>query len=332
MEGLLRRVLSARVNVAPTSFLGRSIAGRPGPIWSLVAWYALIFALLVVGLVSSVVSPNRVGAEGVSGYLIAYCVISGVAVGWIGARTPSWAVQVLVGLNVAVICLTAASRDSALTAAIPLVTLMVAALFTATWFSKRAMVAQLIGLTVLSAFAVFARHGDPQLRVLWVTIVFLCWGLGFFVNALVNDLHRQAISDPLTGLLNRSGLDLVAATRAGDRAEALPRSVVVLDLERFKEINDREGHRAGDQVLREVSAVLRSRLRPSDTAARTGGDEFVILMPLTTVDHSRAVMARVLDALPIACSCGLADWPAGTTFEEAVQAADRKMYEDKGRK
>ncbi len=331
MAGSLYRTLSAGVNVAPGSFLGRAVARRPGPIWSMMAWYALILALLLVGLVSSAVSPNEVGAPGLSGYLIAYCLIGVVIVGWLGARTPGWVLRVLVDLNIAVTCLTAASRPSPLMAAIPLVTLMFAALFAATWFPRREMAVHLSVLTVLSGIVVFARSDDPHLRVLWFTVVILCWGLGLFVNSLVRDLNRQVLSDPLTGLLNRTGLGLVAATRSGDRVEALPRSVAVLDLEHFKEVNDRDGHQAGDQILREVGMVLRSRLRPSDTAARTGGDEFVILLPFTAVDHARAVVARVIDALPIACSFGLADWPAGTTFEEATRVADHEMYADKGR-
>jgi len=89
--------------------------------------------------------------------------------------------------------------------------------------------------------------------------------------------------------------------------------------------------RPADPRTRAVRVALRSRLRPSDTAARTGGDEFVFLLPFTAVDHARAVVARVIDALPIACSFGLADRPDGTTFEEATRVADREMYADKGR-
>ncbi len=326
------RALSASVNAARVSFLGREVAGRPGPIWSMIAWYAVITALLLTGLVSSRVSPQQVGSADVSGYLIVYCVVAAVIVGWMGARTPGWALHVLVDLNIVVTCLTAASRPSALLAAIPLVTLMFAALYAATWFRQREMVAHLALLTVLSAVVVFARSDDPYLHAMWVTVLMLCWGLGFFVNTLVRDLNRQALSDPLTGLLNRTGLDLVAETRSGDRPEVLPRSVVVLDLEDFKAVNDREGHQAGDRVLREVGSVLRSRLRPSDTAARTGGDEFVVLLPITTVERARAVLMRVTASLPIGCSVGIADWAAGATFEEAVQAADRAMYADKGRK
>ncbi len=331
MSGV-RSAFSSSVNAAPVSFLGREVAGRPGPIWSMVAWYGLVTTFLLAGIVSSEVSPNQIGATAVSGYLIAYCVVGAVVVGGLGARTPGWALHLLVDLNVAVTCLTAASRPTALLAAIPLVTLVFAALYAATWFRQRDMMAHLAVLTVLSAVVVFARADDPNLRALWVTVLMLSWGLGFFVNSLIRDLNRQVLSDPLTGLLNRTGLDLLADTRSGDRVEALPRSVAVLDLEDFKEVNDRDGHQAGDRVLRDVGEVLRSQLRPSDTAARTGGDEFVVLLPFTTVDHARTVLARVIASMPIGCSIGLADWTAGSTFEEAVQAADREMYADKRRK
>ncbi len=214
-----------------------------------------------------------------------------------------------------------------------LLTLVVAAVYVATWFQQREMVAHLLLLTVTSAVVVFVfvfvLQDSRDLRVLWGAIIGLCWGLGFFVNRLIRDLHQQVMSDPLTGLLNRTGLELAAAMLSGDRAQLLPRSVAVLDLDNFKAFNDRDGHHAGDEVLRQVGATLRSQLRTSDTPARTGGDEFVVLLPFTTVEHARSVIARVIPMLPISCSFGIADWPAESTFAQAVEASDRDMYAHK---
>jgi hypothetical protein len=95
MTELLRRTLSLRVTVTPISFLGRSVAGRPGPIWSLMAWYALMAALLLVGVVSSLIAPSPLGTAELNLPLLAYCVIGVVVVGWMGARTPGWATSPL---------------------------------------------------------------------------------------------------------------------------------------------------------------------------------------------------------------------------------------------
>jgi diguanylate cyclase (GGDEF)-like protein len=90
---------------------------------------------------------------------------------------------------------------------------------------------------------------------------------------VVDDLETQAHRDPLTGLGNRNGLGRrQAAMRAGDAA-------LLLDLDNFKRINDRAGHAAGDQALRDFGAVVRTVLRSSDHAVRYGGEEFLILVP-----------------------------------------------------
>jgi len=327
----LFRTLPARVNLAPGSFLGREVVGLPGPIWSMMAWYLLVIGLMLARLLYSIIVPNDVGMPGLTVFRFAYAMVGLVALAWMGARTPGWVLFLLVDLNIAVTCLVAASQDSIMSEAVPLATLVVAALYAATWFGRREMVTHLAVLTVLSAAVAFLHSDSAQLRVLWAAIVVLCWGLGWFVNSLVLDLSRQVMSDPLTALLNRTGLDLVVASLSGKRARVVPRSVAVLDLDNFKAFNDRHGHHAGDEILQEVGAALSSQLRSSDIPARTGGDEFVVVMPSTNVDHAHGVLARIIASLPIGCSVGVSEWPTGTSFDEAVQAADREMYTHKRR-
>lgn len=131
---------------------------------------------------------------------------------------------------------------------------------------------------------------------------------------LIEQLRRSALQDPLTGLANRAGLD--------DYLQSLPPGtpigVIALDLDRFKEVNDAAGHAAGDEVLRVVSRRISSSVRPQDHAARTGGDEFVVVSthPRSEADLA-AIAARLLgqirqpihvrdDTLSVGASAGVA--------------------------
>ncbi len=111
-------------------------------------------------------------------------------------------------------------------------------------------------------------------------------------------LAHQAHHDALTGLPNRAlfGDRLTQALRAADR-EQTPVALLLLDLNRFKEVNDTLGHDAGDALLRVVSARLQGAVRASDTVARLGGDEFAALLPATGPDGAIYVAAKLLGAL-----------------------------------
>jgi diguanylate cyclase (GGDEF)-like protein len=106
--------------------------------------------------------------------------------------------------------------------------------------------------------------------------------------------EEEAQRDPLTGLYNRTRLDaylgeqFAAAVRLG-----VPLSLVLIDIDRFKSINDRHGHAAGDGALASVANVLRQRLRPRDLAARCGGEEFVLVLPETNAAGAAVVAERV---------------------------------------
>ncbi|WOJ96616.1 diguanylate cyclase [Congregibacter brevis] len=154
-----------------------------------------------------------------------------------------------------------------------------------------------------------------------------------------NDL---ALKDALTGVYNRAGYDertkelFARWQRAG---AAL--SIVFVDCNKFKEINDTYGHTAGDLVLVKVSDVLQARARASDIVCRYGGDEFVILLPDTHVQgaevFARSACDEVLNAgfndngkpLDVSISCGVTELVTGDTLESAVGRADEAMYQAK---
>ncbi|MBC7142527.1 MAG: diguanylate cyclase [Rhodobacteraceae bacterium] len=164
-------------------------------------------------------------------------------------------------------------------------------------------------------------------------------------NSLADGL-RLAMIDPLTGLHNRR-YALPHLARIAERAQAAGRqfAVMVLDLDRFKSINDTWGHAAGDAVLVEVAERLKSNLRAVDLIARIGGEEFLIALPDTTLEAARATAERLRrvvgdrpvplpkgnGSIPVTLSIGLAlgSDPAAGSVEDMIGLADRALLDSK---
>jgi diguanylate cyclase (GGDEF)-like protein len=111
------------------------------------------------------------------------------------------------------------------------------------------------------------------------------------------DLLHQALHDTLTGLPNRNALMQLATDWVAAATETEQLSVLVIDLDRFKDVNDSLGHAIGDELLAQVGPRLRSALRPTDTIARLGGDEFAVLLPAAGAVGARQVADRLAEAL-----------------------------------
>jgi len=151
-------------------------------------------------------------------------------------------------------------------------------------------------------------------------------------------LQGLAFSDALTGLANRRALDerlqqeLSRAQRRPDRAF----SVLIIDLDGFKQVNDQLGHAAGDQVLMRFARFLTGHLRTHDVVARTGGDEFMVLLPDTCGAECAGAVQRLrkaFEGFEIGCSIGGASWPGdGYSVNALMIEADQAMYADKRRR
>ena len=153
-------------------------------------------------------------------------------------------------------------------------------------------------------------------------------------------VQKQAITDELTGLANRRHFmerletELSRAQRSGG-----PVAVLLSDLDDFKRVNDRFGHRAGDEVLKAFGRALRRCARETDVPARLGGEEFAVLLTDTDSDGARHFAERLRSEFrneegtpdPVTASFGIASYPASGSAEELLVDADVSLYQAKAR-
>jgi diguanylate cyclase (GGDEF)-like protein len=189
-------------------------------------------------------------------------------------------------------------------------------------------------------------HFSPVQSALILMLVFLsmAWNFGFLLMAidrLRNEVADLALLDDLTGVGNRRHLlERLTEECAKSERSGEPFALLVIDLDGFKAINDTHGHAAGDACLQHFTLMAQTRLRPGDILARTGGDEFCILLPASTLREGAMIARRVLDVcrddaagcvggeVPISLSIGVAQWTSeiGRFPDRLMAAADHALY------
>jgi diguanylate cyclase (GGDEF)-like protein len=177
-----------------------------------------------------------------------------------------------------------------------------------------------------------SAFGTENIRVL--TLLADMIGSALARAELLEKLHHLALTDELTGLPNRrSWYDHLEHALARAHRAVAPLSLVVLDLNGFKQVNDRQGHAAGDRLLRTVSACWSSTLRDSDILGRIGGDEFAVILEHTDATTAAEVAARLrnsLSAADVTVASGIATWNRQEDATGLLSRADAAMYEQKG--
>ncbi|MBA2399616.1 MAG: GGDEF domain-containing protein [Bradyrhizobium sp.] len=192
-------------------------------------------------------------------------------------------------------------------------------------------------------------HFSPAQSVVILMLVFLSMALNFgFLLMAIDHLRSEvadlALLDDLTGVGNRRHL-LQRLTEECARSERSnqPFALLVIDLDGFKSINDTHGHAAGDACLQHFTLMAQTRLRPGDMLARSGGDEFCIVLPSSTLREGAMIARRVLEVcradaeqcmggdIPISVSIGVAQWTRemGAFPDRLIAAADHALYDAK---
>jgi diguanylate cyclase (GGDEF)-like protein len=210
------------------------------------------------------------------------------------------------------------------------------------WFGLAATDLELLaGMLVLAACCALPMVliGAPAYPVTWghaalltlvgVTVAGSLRAVTRELKTLAERFAQEAVVDDLTGLLNRRGWrytaprELARAARSGN-----PITLVTLDLDNFKELNDEQGHEQGDRALRDTAERIRATLRAGDVVARLGGDEFIALLTNSTLTGSVTAIDRLRDATPTqeGFSSGIAVWDRKEDLTELLRRSDLALY------
>jgi diguanylate cyclase (GGDEF)-like protein len=191
----------------------------------------------------------------------------------------------------------------------------------------------------------FVHFNAPQsIMILALMFLSMVWNFSFLlmtVDCLRNEVANLAMMDDLTGVGNRRQLlqRLTEECARADRSQQ-PFALLVIDLDGFKAINDTHGHAAGDACLQHFTLMTQTRLRPGDLLARTGGDEFCVVLPASTLREGAMIARRIIEVcredaagcvghdVPIAVSIGVAQWTpeVGVFPDRLIAAADHALY------
>src|ERR1700674_4387418 len=193
----------------------------------------------------------------------------------------------------------------------------------------------LVGLVLL--FNVYTVYQQLQIHRIQSNLSDQVEALGK-MGIRTEEVYKLAVLDPLTGLHNRrSGEQRLAEEISRAQRHGRPLTILLLDLNGLKNLNDKFGHAAGDELIRQFGARLQKAIRGSDLAVRLGGDEFMVLLPECRLDEVEHVLGRVYgleieyNGERIRCrfSRGWTDYKPGETSQEFLQRADEALYADK---
>ncbi len=198
------------------------------------------------------------------------------------------------------------------------------------YLKRSVAIGYLLLMDLAMALVLIGVHAGSNGPAQWVVMASSAAVIGWFVSEVTERLHRQAITDPLTGLPNRQALEKILPINIAHALryeESL--TLAIIDLDDFKEVNDNDGHQAGDEVLKRAANSWRRTLRSGDLLFRWGGDEFLVVFPKTGVQESLVVANRLLEVGCVKCSIGLARLTSEDNVASLLARADQALYQAK---
>ncbi|AKH99212.1 diguanylate cyclase (GGDEF) domain-containing protein [Hoeflea sp. IMCC20628] len=209
----------------------------------------------------------------------------------------------------------------------------------------------MIARPVVSFFLEGSPHiGSINVNSFWVVSIKFLGLFGWLLFAilfllriaadLLADLNLQSITDPLSGILNRRGFMAVALSMSNDATKTLPVSLLILDIDHFKRINDTYGHQTGDEAIKLIANVMQTSVPENAAVGRLGGEEFAILLPNTSALAGQGVAEALCAFLriqthvgipvssPVTVSIGLVEG-TGESLDQLIQRADAALYQAK---
>lgn len=210
------------------------------------------------------------------------------------------------------------------------------------WGGRLLALTAAVLLTFNVVVATASDHSPEQIgrRALMLEMVWALFSTAGFLQCLYQDIRDRlaaaAVTDALTGALNRTGLMPMLRRDIEQAKRGIPLSIVLCDLDHFKSINDTHGHPVGDQVLQRFSTIAKTCLRSSDLLGRWGGEEFLLVLPKSSVEEASAVADRVRQAIAASESSPKFTFSAGIAcageprvhydLEELLSVADQRLY------
>jgi diguanylate cyclase (GGDEF)-like protein len=200
------------------------------------------------------------------------------------------------------------------------------ALWVTAFFGSRAVLLTVGAETLAVAGAVAANPDHVRTALDALPMLSGAVILSVLLAQVLGSLRHEARHDLLTGLLNRRGLEQAIRELSSSRRFAGITSLVAIDLDGLKAVNDHEGHLAGDQMLVTFATELQTAVRGVDLVSRIGGDEFIAILPGQTASEATLWAAQLDGRSQVSWSFGVAERVAGESFETWLDRADERMY------
>lgn len=246
-----------------------------------------------------------------------------------GAALPSWGLPAIAVTGTIVNTVLVASCATPYGAALNSFAYLWIGIYAGQFFGQREVRLQCAVIVVGSGVGLWLS-ALPGMATAWVLVAGSSVLASEALARLNGRLRRQLVTDPLTGLLNRSGFaDAAERLFALADRERLAVSIALIDLDEFKQVNDVRGHAAGDELLAELGLTWRRQLRGSEVLARLGGDEFALAFAGADRDGAEKALRRLRSVSPVDWSAGVIEWNRDEALDQVLARADEELYRAK---